>query len=147
MLLAKIGKTVQFLEQAFEWEQISYLLYPYFWGALPDWWIDSPKYYKDLDINYAKFLQAGAARVLVAAHPAYETAVMHYLYTQEPWNGGEAPAINDQMYIPIYQELRNQQDDFANAKPYGDPWKVTLPTNLVYLRPDATLPTYQKNGK
>ena len=26
------GKPIQFFEQAFEWENITYLFYPYFWG-------------------------------------------------------------------------------------------------------------------
>jgi hypothetical protein len=136
------GVLIQFLEQAFEWPQITYLLYPYFWGNLPKWWFESQGYFNEPDPLYAKFLQAGSVRVLLAVHPAYETAVMHYLYTQEPWNGGEAPTINDPMYIPIYAELRNQQDDLNGAEPYGDPWDVVVPTSLIYLQSSDELPTF-----
>jgi hypothetical protein len=38
--------------------------------------------------------------------------------------------------------MREQTDDLANATPEGDPWQVILPTTLVYLQKDATLPTF-----
>ncbi len=143
------GILVQFLEQAFEWPQITYLLYPYFWGHMPKWWFESQEFFNENDPLYAKFLQAGSVRVLLAVHPAYETAVMHYLYTQEPWNGGEAPALNDPMYIPIYAELHDQQDDLNGAVPYGDPWDVVVPTSLIYLQSSDELPTFEtkKSGQ
>jgi hypothetical protein len=136
------GRIIQFLEQAFEWPQITYILYPYFWGKLPDKWLDAQKYLSEEDAVFGQFLQAGAARVLVAVHPAYEVAVLHYLYTREPWNGGPAPGIDDPLYIPIYEELRSQQDDLNGAKPHGDSWEVIVPTSLVYLQESSELPTY-----
>jgi hypothetical protein len=139
------GSIIQFLEQAFEWPQISYLLYPYFWGRLPEQWFEAQKYYDEEDPLYAKFLQAGSARVLIAVRPAYEIAVMHYLCTKKPWNGGPGPGINHPLYIPIHEELRNQQDDLNGAEPYGDSWEVVIPTSLVYLQESAELPTYDCN--
>jgi hypothetical protein len=136
------GRTVQFLEQAFEWQQISYVLYPYFWGKLPGKWYDSQKYYDEVDPLFARFLQAGAARVLVAVRPGFEGAVQHYLYTREPWNGGPVPDIDDPLYLAVHAELRDQQDDLNNATPYGDSWTVVVPTPLLSLQPDATLPTF-----
>jgi hypothetical protein len=139
------GSIIQFLEQAFEWQQISYLLYPYFWGRMAEKWFDAQKYYGEEDPLFAKFLQAGSARVLVAVRPAYEVAVLHYLCTKKPWNGGPAPGIHHPLYIPIYEELRNQQDDLNGAVPYGEPWDVIVPTSLVYLQADSTLPSFDCN--
>jgi tetratricopeptide (TPR) repeat protein len=136
------GRIIQFLEQAFEWPQLTYLLYPYFWAQMPDRWLEAQRYYEEIDPLFAKFLQAGSARVLIAVRPAYEVPVMHYLYTREPWNGGEAPGIDDVLYKPIYEELRDQQDDLNGATPYGDPWEVVVPTSLVYLQESAELPTF-----
>jgi hypothetical protein len=140
------GVLIEFLEQAFEWPQITYLLYPYIWGHMPKWWFEAQGYFNEVDPLYSKFLQAGSVRVLLAVHPAYETAVMHYLYTQEVWNGGEAPTINDPMYIPIYAELHNQQDDLTGAVPYGDPWDVVVPTSLIYLQPTSELPVFNSGS-
>ncbi|MDQ0605403.1 hypothetical protein QF037_009748 [Streptomyces canus] len=140
------GRTVQFLEQAFEWQQISYVFYPYFWGKLPAKWYGSQKYYDEIDPLFARFLQAGAARVLVAVRPGFEGAVQHYLYTREPWNGGPVPDIDDPLYLAVHTELRDQQDDLNNATPYGDSWTVVVPTPLLSLQPDPALPTFDCGG-
>lgn len=136
------GRTVQFLEQAFEWQQLNYVLYPYFWGRIPGKWYDAQRYYDEVDPLYAKFLQAGAARVLVSVRPGFEAAVQHYLSTREPWNGGPVPDIDDPLYLAVHAELRDQQDDLNNATPYGDAWTVVVPTPIVWLQPDGVLPEF-----
>ena len=136
------GKLIQFLEQAFEWTQISYLLYPYFWAKKNNW-EKAQLFYDDEDPLFGKFLQAGAARVLLPVRTAYEIAVLHFLYTREPWNGGPAPGLYDSMYLPIHEELHNQQDDLNGAKAEGEPWDVIVPTTLVYLKDSTSeLPVY-----
>jgi hypothetical protein len=135
------GSMVQFLEQAFDWDNLSYLFYPYFWSTPPKW-IDLMSRSDDADPVYTSFLQAGAARVLVSVTPGYEHAVMHYLATGQAWDGGVTPAIGDPLFIAIYQELRNQQDNLATATPEGDPWPFVLPTSLTYLDGGDPLPTF-----
>jgi hypothetical protein len=131
------GRYVQFLEQAFEWQQIAFLLYPYFWTN-PDRWVDAMSRQDPADPKFSAFLQAGSARVLVAVTPAYEDAVTHFIATGEPWDGGPAPAIGDPLFLPIHDELRRQQDDLYGGTPDGDPWEFTLPTALVYLQNSST---------
>jgi hypothetical protein len=135
------GKVSQFFEQAFEWENTTYLFYPYFWGRQSQWIQKSSDF--DEDPLFTQFLQAGAARVVVPVHPAYNDAVMYFLENNGAiWNGGSPPRLNDPMYISLADELRGQTDDLANAVAEGDPWQVILPTTLVYLQKDATLPTF-----
>jgi len=134
------GSMVQFLEQGFDWDNLSYLFYPYFW-ATPPKWIDLMSRADDADPFYTAFLQAGAARVLVSVTPGYEQAVLHYLATGQPWDGGVAPAIGDPLFVAVYQELRNQQDNLADATPEGEPWSFVLPTSLTYLDGGDPLPT------
>jgi hypothetical protein len=136
---------IQFLEQAFEWQQISYVFYPYFWGELPEKWFSAQRYYDEADPLFAKFLQSGAARVLVAVRPGFEEAVMHYLSTRQVWNGGRAPLIDDPLYLSIHEEIRDQQDDLNKAKPYGDPWDVVVPTSLVWLQGSRQLPSFPQS--
>lgn len=131
------GRYVQFLEQAFEWQQLSYLCYPYFWASPPAW-VELMGRSDDVDPFLTAFLQAGSVRVLVAVTPAHDDAVLHYLATGEPWDGGPAPVIGDPLYLPLYEELRRQQDDLANAVPEGESWTFTLPTSLVYLENSST---------
>jgi hypothetical protein len=134
------GKFVQFFEQAFEWEQITYLFYPYFWGRKNNWVAVSTTF--DNDPLFTRFLQAGAARVVIPVHPSYNEAILYYLQTGDLWNGGDPPVIDDPLYIALYEELKAQQDDLGNAVPVGEPWKVVLPTTLVWLQPDAELPDF-----
>jgi hypothetical protein len=131
------GRFIQFLEQAFEWQQLAYLFYPYFW-SIPPRWVQLMARSDDADSNFTRFLQAGAARVLVAVTPAYEQAVLHFLATGEPWEGGPTPVIGDPLYLPLYEELRKQQDDLYGGHPEGEPWEFTMPTSLVYLHHSST---------
>jgi len=126
------ARFVQFLEQAFEWQQLAYIFYSYFW-AIPPKWIDMMNRNDDADPTMSAFLQAGSAKVLLAVTPAYEDAVLHFLATREPWEGGQAPVIGDPLFIQLYEEMRKRQDDLYNAVAEGDPWTFTLPTSLVYL--------------
>jgi hypothetical protein len=139
------GNMVQFLEQAFDWDNLSYLFYPYFW-ATPPKWIDLMNRSDDADPFYSAFLQAGSARVLVSVAPGYEHAVMHYLATGQPWDGGSAPVIGDPLFVAVYQELRNQQDNLAAATPEGDPWAFVLPTSLTYIDGGDPLPTFPQDA-
>lgn len=134
------GRFIQFFEQAFEWEQMTYLFYPYFWGRKSNWVTISTTF--DNDPMLTRFLQAGAARVVLPVHPAYNDAILYYLQTGDLWNGGDPPVINDPLYIALYEELKDQQDDLGNAVAEGDPWKVVLPTTLVWLQPGPELPDF-----
>ncbi|MBK6904807.1 MAG: hypothetical protein IPH04_18875 [Saprospirales bacterium] len=139
------GKAVLFLEQAFEWDKISYLLYPYFHGDQSRW-MDTYDHFDNDDQNdsqFVAFLRAGYVRVLVAVRPAYETAVQHFRDTREIWNGGNAPVIGDPLYISIHEEIRNQTDEYYGAKPEGEPWEYVLPTSLIYLQEDGNLPKFE----
>lgn len=134
------GRYIQFLEQAFEWNRLGYACYPYFW-ATPPKWMELLDRSDDADPEYTAFLRAGAVKVLVAVSPAYDDAVLHFLATREPWEGGPAPVIGDPLYLPLFEELHKAQDDRYGAVPQGEPWEFTLPTSLVYLHgSDTPLP-------
>jgi hypothetical protein len=136
------GRFIQFLEQAFEWQQLAYIFYPYFW-ATPPRWIEMMNRLDKTDANMTAFLRAGSVRVLLAVTPAYDQAVLHFIATREPWDGGPSPVLGDPLFIPLYEEIRKKQDDLYNAVPQGEPWTFTLPTSLVYLDDSgAKLPTF-----
>jgi hypothetical protein len=64
-------------EEAFEWSQASYFLYPYYWSRRATWklrqGIDS------VDARHAAFLRAGSARYIVPVTPGYEARILYYL--------------------------------------------------------------------
>jgi hypothetical protein len=75
-LLATVAR---FFEEAFEWPQASYFLYPYYWGRRDTWKMRTAL--NAVDSRHAAFLRAGAARFIVPVTPGYEERVVHYLET------------------------------------------------------------------
>ncbi|MFZ3065959.1 MAG: hypothetical protein WA277_11835 [Nitrospirota bacterium] len=145
------GRMIQFFEQALEWNNMTYRFYPYSWGRKSGWKDIFPL--TDTDPQFTDFVRAGAARVIVPAHPAYTDTVLHFMATNEIWNGGNPPTLYDPLYISIVDELKSDAggDIDANLPAcapdseypcLADEWEVKLPTTLVYLQEDAQLPDY-----
>jgi len=140
-----LGQYIRFFEQAFEWEQMMYSFYPYFWGRKNQWL--QKVMFEDRDPQFTEFLKAGAARTLVSVRPGFEKAIIHFMETGEIWEGGDLPEINSSAYLPLLEELKTQEKAENNPLPYGEPWKIKLPTSLVRLRDDSELPKWkQENG-
>ena len=119
------GRYIQFFEQAFDWEQITYLFFPYFWGRKRNWIKVSNM--DDPDPLFAQFLQSGAARIVLPVSPAYNQAVLYFLESAQAdvnkkiWQGGEPPLLDDPLFKSIAAELKAQTDDLAGATPRGRP--------------------------
>jgi hypothetical protein len=149
------GKMIQFFEQAFEWENTTYLLYPYIWGRKQNW--DDVFPLNDPDPQFRDFLRAGAARVIVPVHPSYNETILHYLNTNDIWNGGDPPTLDDPLYVSIVDELKSDTGTDVDADLDAcsvdsgypclvDEWEVKLPTTLVYLQKGAELPNFVDNS-
>jgi hypothetical protein len=129
------GKEIQFFESAFEWNNILYVLHPYFWGRNARW--ISALHFTDPDPDFGAFLRAGAARVQVPVRPGFERAVAHYCQFGTIWEGGEPPLMGDNLYVPIVDEISEnlgKLDDGVPFPPGSKPWEVRVPTSLVLLQ-------------
>jgi hypothetical protein len=135
------GSLIRFFEEAFEWENLMYIFYPYFWGRKTTWYNNALQ--TNADELFQQFLNAGAARVVIPVRPGFESAVTHYMIKLEPWNGGGLPSISDSTYLPIAQEIADSEGAPENEVPVGDPWEVTIPTQQVILT-GGTLPAWQQ---
>ena len=138
------GRYIRFFEQAFEWEQMMYLFYPYFWGRKDNW--IQRLLLQDVDSTFADFVRAGAARLVVPVRPGFETAIGHFLDSGEIWEGADPPALTSPLYVSIIQEIKERDQAPGVEVPQGNPWDVRLPTTLVRVRADGTLPEWQKNA-
>jgi len=136
------GGYIRFFEQAFEWEQMIYLFYPYFWGT-KFFWLFKMRL-DEVDPLFKDFLKAGEARVTVPVRPGFEKAVAHYLETGEIWDGKDPLDITSETYLPIMKEIQERDSVPGSETPYGDPWEVRLPTSLVTLRSDGKLPRWKE---
>jgi hypothetical protein len=138
------GSYVRFFEQAFEWENLSWVAYPYFWGRKPTW-LDRVVI-EDDDSDFQAFLKAGYLRVQIPIRPGFVDAVDHFRLFGDPWLGGPLPSISDDLYLPIAEELAEKLGRPGDELPVGDPWDVRVPTTLVKLRADDQLPKWQKQA-
>lgn len=124
------GLFVQFFEQAFNWNLMTYIFYPYFWGKKCGW----PKSVKEeaTDLIFEKFLQAGSCHVQIPIRPSHHTLVQHFIDFGEVWQGaGEPPLPNDPYYVSIAQEIKEQFQNF-NTEREGT-IDVTKGDNFVIL--------------
>lgn len=147
--LAELGTTepsVRFLQQAFEWEHLAWILYPYFWGRRSEWSRTIAVSHQDPD--FAAFLNAGAARVQVPVRPGFEGLVKHFMETGEVYGGEGLPKMGDPGYVSFIDEQLTGLGAPGEEVPWppGAPreWDIVAPTSLVLARTlkDAQLPSW-----
>jgi hypothetical protein len=129
------GAWVRFFENAFEWNNILYVFYPYFWGRHARW--ISAIHFTDPDPDFAAFLKAGAARMQVPVRPGFEKAVAYFIQTGEIWEGNDPPLIDDDLYVPLVDEISENLGKLDDGVPYPEgaqPWEVRIPTSLVVVQ-------------
>lgn len=118
---------VKFFEQAFEWEIMSYVFYPFYWAEKEQW---EKLYYENIDdLLFRNFLQSGMGRVIVSVRPGFEEAVMWYMKTGQIWNGSNPPVIGDEMYLSIVDELTGFEPEQVIEE-----WEVKIPSTLTVLQ-------------
>lgn len=97
-------------EEAFEWEQSSFFLHPYYWARRETWKLRAGL--EAADTRHTAFLRAGSARLIVPITPGYEERVLYYLESDPTINevdrldgppGGSMPA--DTGFADLWLEL------------------------------------------
>jgi hypothetical protein len=138
------GAYVRFFEQAFEWENMTWVTYPYFWGRKSKW--RERLSFDDPDPLFTQFLKAGYCRVSVPARPGFEGAIDHFMTFGQVWYGGPLPPISSALYLPIADEIAERLGRPGDEVPQGRSWPVRIPTTLVRLRDDSSLPKWVKDA-
>jgi hypothetical protein len=129
------GSWIRFFENAFEWNNMMYVLYPYFWGRKSRW--ISALHFTDPDSDFAAFLKAGAARVQVPVRPGFERAIAYFCQFGVIWEGNDPPLLDDDLYVPIVDEIAENLGKLDDGVPYPEgagPWEVRIPTSLVLVQ-------------
>jgi hypothetical protein len=144
-----LGARVRWFEQAFEWENVAYVVYPYYWGRR-ELWLERFRLTND-DPLFLNFLQAGYARVVVPVRIGFEQAVQFYLNTGLPWLGGDLPVVGDDSANPLYLDVAEEIKALTGGGEEGDldvpigiPWEYVLPTTTIMLREDGKLPEWHR---
>jgi hypothetical protein len=118
---------VKFLEQAFEWDLMSYHFYPFYWANKEKW----AELYNPNEANdpiFRAFLQSGMARVILTVRPGFEEAVNWFMATGQVWNGGQVPAVDDPLFVSIIKELQTQEGEVEET------WESRVPTSLTIIQ-------------
>src|SRR5262249_29492355 len=137
------GNFAAFFQQSFEWEQMTYVFYPYFWGRQAKW---AEHLTADAgDELFGRFLKAGFARLIVPVRQGHNDDILNYLETGVPWSGTEPPILGDERYLSIIEEIKETLDAPDSGKPEGTSWEFKVPTSLVMLDNDVgKLPEWPK---
>lgn len=126
-LLKQYANRVKFMEQAFEWDLMSYNFYPFYWGEKANW----KKMYNSTDIDnplFRAFLESGMARIMVTVRPGFEEAVNWFMATRQVWNGGQVPTLDDPLFKDLIQELQEPNGEVEET------WESRVPTALTILQ-------------
>lgn len=135
----KYGATVKFFEQAFEWDNMDYMFYPFYWASRDRW----EKLYsiENDDPLFRSFLQAGMARTILTVRPGFEDAVLFYMETGQIWNGGEVPIIGDDLHLSVVEEMKEP------AYTLEESWEIRVPSTLTILQEGSlSLTTNETSG-
>jgi hypothetical protein len=135
---------VLFLEQAFEWEHMNFVLYGYHWSDPRDWSLQIFGL-RGGDRPFREFLKAGAARVQIPVRPGFEGFVEDFMLDGVVWSGGSRPNIGSAGYVDLLTErlealgVPGDEAPLAEVSPDGTThapvyWDVTTPTDLVMLK-------------
>lgn len=140
-----VGRYIRFFEQAFEWDQMLYKYLPYFWGRKKYW--NDRLQLDDADSAFAAFLRAGAARITVPVRKGYEAVVATFMLNGTIPSTADLLAVTTGLYVQFYVELMGSDGAPDMAVSYGNPpleWELRVPTTLVKLRTDNTLPRWKQ---
>jgi hypothetical protein len=112
--LERDAPVIQFFEQVFEWNYLTYLFYHSMWARKCKWpeLIDEDSG----DPLFDKFLMAGAARVQVPIRRGMEEIFSWFLTTGQIWgSSGLPPVSGDDEYVSMIQELKEaKQCDYTD---------------------------------
>lgn len=129
--LDRHASIVKFFEQAFDWEIMAYVFYPYFYADEGDW----TALFQEQDAAdpiFQAFLQSGMSRVVIPVREGFEDAVNWFMETGELWNGqGLTVDQDDDLYVSIAEEMQ------ATEGIVEDTWETRLPTALTIVQADS----------
>jgi hypothetical protein len=137
-LAGKTGELIEFMEQAFEWNNLQYVAYPYYWADAARW--PTLLAYDNADPHVREFVRSGAVRMIVPVRLDLSEAVLFFLASGIPWFGGPAPIPGEPGYVAIADEIRNTRVKGGKDEHVVGEYDYTLPTSLTILQETGVLP-------
>jgi hypothetical protein len=134
---------IVFLEQAFEWEHMNFVLYGYQWADTDELPVQIFGV-RGGDRPFREFLKAGAARVQLPVRPGFAGFVDDFMMEGNVWSGGPPPQMGSPGYVDFITEQSIQLGAPGDEQPQTEKvpdgqhrpivWDVVTPTDLVMLK-------------
>ncbi|MGB1217008.1 MAG: hypothetical protein ACPG5P_03985, partial [Saprospiraceae bacterium] len=125
------GQKAKYMDNAFDWELMTYKFFPYYWAANKCRWVQTSGL-EDGDHIFQQFLQSGMARVMVPVRPGMEKSILHFLSSGIIYEGDNLPNLPG-IYTDIIQDL-DREDDFSDIPVDEREWEMRIPTTLTALQ-------------
>jgi hypothetical protein len=136
------GQLIGFLHRAIEWENLIYVIYPYFWTHESRW--DTKDDIRHPDFVHQTFLRGGAARAVLTIRPGFELDFLAYVKNAAL----DVPLPNTHPYVTVAEELKALAQTSYPYTPAANPpdpanivdtWYEFTPTGGMYVK-ELTLP-------
>ncbi len=126
-------KILAFMEEAFEWDQMTYEYFPYYWNKERK----EMEKLKSNDPLFQSFLRASTAKAILAVRPGFERPVMHFLNEGKLWTGGKELFSITKTDADLIREIdKANEQSLKTPVEIGEPWELKVPTSLVILDVD-----------
>lgn len=134
-------RTLQFLDQAFEWKEMAFA-FTVLTGEAPE--ERQINYYMGVESLFTAFLQAASARVLLPVSPGFDFLIPYFLAAGAIWAGSPELTPAHTQSVDLIDELKSvRQADSEERKPRSKPWNVVTPTSMVVLQEGQDLPSFE----
>jgi hypothetical protein len=137
------GELIQFLHQAIEWENLIYVVYPYFWTHEKRW--EAKDDIRHPDFVHQTFLRGGAARAVLTIRPGFELDFCAYVKNAAL----NMPLPANHPYVTVVEELKALAQTSYPYTPAANPpdpanivdtWYEFTPTGGMYVEELQILP-------
>ena len=135
---------IQFFEQAFEWDEMTYQFSPRLQEqeTSEKFTATALNYYSRTDSIFTNFLQAESARVLLPVRHNYTMLVLYYLSSGTIWLGENSLTPTNEKYVSLVNELKILPKVDGECKYVSKPWQITIPTSMIMLQDSSKLPQF-----
>lgn len=128
------GNLVKFIQQAVEWENLVYILYPYFWGSETQG--RDKLLFEHADPEHQNFLRAGYCRVVVTVRPGFEEDFVQFVET------GSLSGSYTSIYMTAAEEIAARARTNYAGIPPANPERHSRP--LLYPQQRETWAIMEK---
>jgi hypothetical protein len=133
------GTVAEYFEIALDWGQTTYTFFPYYWAAAKRWAETAEA--AGADPTFEGFLRAGSASVIVPVRPGFERSMILFLKTGLIWGGRYLPLFSTPEMLDAYDDVE-RATQLDPPEQVGESWEIRVPTSLVMLQEDDTLPEF-----